>query len=95
MLQGIYFISVESMPGKYRKVFVFNFNYSVWMNTFCHRVSRMLYIFAVEQTMCETHDIVITYNTCHVISHMSSENEAALGLPQLGVRFLLTATAAK
>jgi len=51
MLQGIYFISVESMPGKYRKVFVFNFNYSVWMNTFCHRVSRMLYIFAVEQTM--------------------------------------------
>jgi len=38
MLKGAYFISVESMTGKYRKTFVFNFNYSVPMNTFCHIV---------------------------------------------------------
>jgi len=29
----------------------FNFNHSVWMNTFCHTVSCMLSICAVEQTM--------------------------------------------
>jgi len=39
MLWGTYFILVESMPGKYRKAFVFNFNCSVWwMDTFCHTV---------------------------------------------------------
>jgi len=29
MLQGTYFILVESMPDKYRKAFVFTFKYSV------------------------------------------------------------------
>jgi len=29
MLQSTYFILIESMSGKYRKAFVFNFNYSV------------------------------------------------------------------
>jgi len=38
MLWGTYFILVEPMPGKYRNVFIFNFNCSVWMNTFCHTV---------------------------------------------------------
>jgi len=36
ILHDTYLILVESMPGKCRKGFVFNFNYSVWMNTFCH-----------------------------------------------------------
>jgi len=38
MLQGTYFILVESMPGKYRKGFVFKFDYSVRMNTYCHTI---------------------------------------------------------
>jgi len=33
MIQGIYFVLVESMPRKYKKASVFNSNYSVWMNT--------------------------------------------------------------
>jgi len=41
MLQNAYFICVESMSGKYRKAFVFNFNYSVWMNTVRHTVCRI------------------------------------------------------
>ena len=36
MLQNTYFILVESMLSNYRIAFVFYFNYSVWMNTFCH-----------------------------------------------------------
>jgi len=40
MLQGTYFILVKSMPDKYRKAFIFyfNFNNSVWINTFCNTV---------------------------------------------------------
>jgi len=38
ILQGTYFMLVESMPGKHRKGFVFNFNCSVCINTFCHTV---------------------------------------------------------
>jgi len=48
MLQGIYFILVKSKPGKYEKAFVFYFNYSVWMNTFCH---CLLHMCAVEEKM--------------------------------------------
>jgi len=33
-MQGITFVLAVFMPGKYRKAFVFNFNFSVWMNTF-------------------------------------------------------------
>jgi len=47
ILQGTYVILVEYMPGKYRKTFVFNFTYGVWMNTFCHTVFCMLHICAV------------------------------------------------
>jgi len=31
------------MPGKYREVFDFNFNYSVWMSTFCHSVVAYMF----------------------------------------------------
>jgi len=34
ILQGTYFILVESMQAKYKEGFVCNFNYGVWMNTF-------------------------------------------------------------
>jgi len=51
VLQVTYFKLVESMPGKYRKAFVFNINYSVSMNTFCHTVCCMLHICAVEETI--------------------------------------------
>jgi len=54
VLQVTYFKLVESMPGKYRKAFVFNINYSVWMNTFCHTVCCMLHICAVEETICDS-----------------------------------------
>jgi len=51
ILQRTYLILVESMPGKYRKGFIFNFNYSVWTNTFCHAVCYCMYICSVEQIM--------------------------------------------
>jgi len=38
MLQGNYFILVESLPGKYRKAVLS----SVWMDTFCQTVWCML-----------------------------------------------------
>jgi len=38
------------MPDKYRKAFVFIFNYRVWINTFFHTVCWMLRICAVEHT---------------------------------------------
>jgi len=67
MLHGIYFILVESMPGEHRKAFVFNFDRTVWMNTFCHTVCCMWHISAVEQTMLReslhSHRI---YDTCHI-----------------------------
>jgi len=48
------------MPGKYREAFAFNFNYSVWMNTFCQTVCCMLHICAVEQKMlCDSGHIAI------------------------------------
>jgi len=50
ILQGTYFMLVESMPGNHRKAFVSNFNYSVWMNTFCQTICCMLHICAVKQT---------------------------------------------
>jgi len=43
MLQGTWFILVESMPDKYRKSCVFNVS-SVWMTTSCHTVCCMLHI---------------------------------------------------
>ena len=62
VLQGTYVILVESMPGKYRKVCVFNFNYSVRMNTFCYTVCFTLqcciYVQLNEQ-FYENHGIVI------------------------------------
>jgi len=51
ILQYTFFISVESMTGKYREAFVFNFNYIVWVNIFCHTVFCTLHIGAGEQTM--------------------------------------------
>jgi len=44
-------MSIESIPGKYRKAFVVNSNYSVWMSAFCHAVGCMLHMCADEQTM--------------------------------------------
>jgi len=61
ILQGTYFILVESMPSKYRKAFVSNFNHIVWMNSFCHSICCMLHIQYVQlnRLCCETHGIVI------------------------------------
>jgi len=50
MLQGTYFILVESMPGKYRKTSVFHC--SVWVNTFCRTVCCIL-------AMCSWTDNVV------------------------------------
>jgi len=43
---GKYLMVIEFMPGKYRKHFIFSFNYSVWMNTFLHTVDCVSYICA-------------------------------------------------
>ena len=45
MLQDTIF-HMESMPGKFTKTFVFDFNYNIWMNTFLQYYS--LHICAVE-----------------------------------------------
>jgi len=45
------------MPGKYRKGFVFSFNYRVWMNAICHRVS-CIFVQLNEQG-CDIHRSVI------------------------------------
>jgi len=58
MLQGTYFMLVESMPAKYRKIFVFNFDYSVWMNTFCHTCHTVCCPYVqLNAQCCETHGI--------------------------------------
>jgi len=45
MMQDIYFIVVDSMPYiMYKIAFVFNFDYSVWMYTLCHRQQFLAYI---------------------------------------------------
>jgi len=36
------------MLDKYKKAFVFNFNYCVWMKTFCHTVCCMFQILPVK-----------------------------------------------
>jgi len=84
MLQGTYFILVESMPGKFRKYFVFNFNYSVWMNTFCHNVCCIYVQWLWDLRRWHSHNINIMIHA----TYTSSEKEAALGLSQLGVSFL-------
>jgi len=79
------------MPGKYRKAFIFNFNYRVWMNIFCHRVYCMLHMCAGKQTILwDLRHRRNINNMIHAtyITHMSSEKEATLGLPQLGLTFL-------
>jgi len=58
-VQGTYFLLVESMPGKYRTVFVIYFNYSFRMITFCYTIFCMLHICEVNRQCCETHGIVI------------------------------------
>jgi len=57
MLQGTYFIFVESMPCKYRKALVFIYNYSIYMNIFCHTVG-CIYV-QWNRLCCDTQGIVI------------------------------------
>jgi len=69
MLQGIYFILVESMPDKYRKAYALT---KFWMNRFCHTACCMLHICAAEQAILwnshhsynAIHATYTTYSTC-------------------------------
>ena len=56
---GTHFLLVKSMPGNARteKLLFFNFNSSVWMNTFCHTVCCINA--QLNRQCCETHGIVI------------------------------------
>jgi len=64
------------MPDKYKKAFVFNFNYCVWMKTSCHTICCMFQILPVEQTFWNTwwyHRI-----QCHMYHiFMQSENKSS------------------
>jgi len=83
-LRGTYFILVESMPGKYRKSFVFNFKYSSWMITVCHTVFCMLPICAVEQMVWD-----IIWYMPHILYHIYVFREgSSFRSPQLGLRYL-------
>jgi len=73
------------MPGKYRKAYVFTFNYSVWMILFCDTVCCMLHIRAVKQTIYDISRHGRNINISHTCFHRRKQ---LLGLRQLGVRFL-------
>jgi len=52
-----YLLLVDSMPGKYRKAFVFNCNFGIWMNMFCLSVC-CIYV-QLKRQYCDTQGIVI------------------------------------
>jgi len=66
----------ESMPGKRRKSFVSNFNYSVCMNTFCHTIC-CIYV-QLSRQCWETHDIVIITAIWSHESHIFSVLQEAM-----------------
>jgi len=87
------------MSGKYRKAFVFTFNYSIWMNTFCHTVCC---ICAVELTMLwdiwHSHNINNMIHATYSVSHKHAFKEGSSFRPisskvTQSISALLTATA--
>jgi len=71
-----------------RKVFVFNFSYSVWLDTFSHIIC-CIYV-QLNRQCCRAHDIVKIQIIRYMpeATYMPPEKEAVLGLPQLGVRLI-------
>jgi len=57
ILQGTYFILVECMPAKYKKVLIFHFNCGARMNTFCP-TDCCVYV-QFNRQCCETHSVVL------------------------------------
>jgi len=87
----LYFILVDSMPGKDKKL-LFSILPAVfgWTYFATQFVACCIYV-QFNRQCCETHStVIICFDTCHIyhMGYMSSAMEATLGLPQLSVRFL-------